>query len=175
MSSPAHVVLVGMMGVGKSTVGSLVATALGVAFVDSDAEVERRTGRTVAELFAAGEPEFRAVEAAVMAELLDSDAPNVIAAAGGAVLDPDTRRALRDRSTVVWLQAPVDVLVGRVTGSDHRPALADDARGTLERMRNDREALYVEVADLTIDSSVPVDEVAAAIVDAVVASRGVVA
>lgn len=175
MSPPTHVVLVGMMGVGKSTVGRLVASVLGVAFVDSDAEVERRTERTVADLFASGESEFRAVESAVMADLLRSETPSVIAAAGGSVLDPNTRRMLRDRSTVVWLQAPVDVLVDRVAGSDHRPALADDARGALERMRNDREAVYAEVADLMIDSSVAIDDVVASIVDAVVTSRGVVA
>ena len=174
MNSTARVVLVGMMGVGKTTVGSGVAAALGSTFVDTDAEVERRTGRTIAELFADGEPSFRAIEAEVIADLLAGADPCVIAAAGGSVLDPSTRRAMTDEATVVWLRAPVDQDVDRVAGSGHRPALADDPRGTLERMRDDREALYSEVADIVIDSSIPVDDVVAAIVDAV-ASRGALA
>ena len=167
-----HVVLVGMMGVGKSTVGRRLASALELPFVDSDDELVARTGRTVAEIFAAdGEPAFRVLEAEVMADLLASDRATVIAAAGGAVLAPATRAWLRERSTVVWLRAPVDVLVERTSGGTHRPALADDPRATLERMEDDRSAVYAEVADVVIDADRPV----AAVVDAiVVALRSVV-
>ena len=172
MSGPAHIVLVGMMGVGKSTVGGDVADALGVPF-DTDAEVERRSGRTVAELFAEGEPVFRSIEASVVEALLSDASPSVIAAAGGVVLDPSTRAALRAHATVVWLQAPIDVLVDRVAGSAHRPALADDAKGTLERMRTERWALYEEVADLVVDASSPVPDVVEAICTGVRARGGV--
>jgi shikimate kinase len=163
-----HVVLVGMMGVGKSTVGRRVAHALDRPFVDTDAEVEARTGRSIADLFATdGEPAFRTIEATIVADLLAVTDPSVIAAAGGVVLDPRTRALLRAAGTVVWLQATVDVLVGRVANGSHRPALADDPRGTLERMRGDRQDLYAEVADIAIDSSQPIELVVDAIVTAV--------
>lgn len=97
-----HLVLIGMMGVGKSTVGRALARALGRPFLDSDDAVEARSGRTVADIFAAdGEAAFRAVEAEVMAALLDDPRPSVIAAAGGSVLDAGTRERLRSAGTVV--------------------------------------------------------------------------
>jgi shikimate kinase len=165
---PGHIVLVGMMGVGKSTVGRQVARILNRPFVDTDLEIQSRTGRTVAELFAAdGEPAFRVLEADVVADLLAAENPTVIAAAGGVVLDAQTRARLRDSGIVVWLQASVDVLVGRVVNGTHRPALADDPRGTLERMDGDRQGLYAEVADVAIDSSQPIRLVVDAIVTAV--------
>lgn len=166
--APGHVVLVGMMGVGKSTVGRALAVALGRDFVDSDDEVVSRTGRSVTEIFATdGEAAFRVVEAEVMAELLAVDRPSVIAAAGGAVLAESTRRRLADAGTVVWLRAPVEVLVERIAGGTHRPALADDPQGALERMASERAALYAEVADLTVDATRPVDTVVAEIAAAV--------
>jgi len=158
------VVLVGMMGVGKTTVGRRIAAALDRPFADSDAVIEARTGRTVREIFEDdGEPAFREIEAEVLAEAIDAGEPAVIAAAGGVVLDPRNRELLTRAGTVVWLRAPVEVLVGRVTRGDHRPLLADDPGGTLHRMEEDRTALYAEVADAVVDSSQPPD----AVVDAV--------
>lgn len=169
--SPAHsrhIVLVGMMGVGKSTVGRQVGRVLDRPFIDTDAEIAARTGRTVAELFASdGEPAFRVLEAGVVADLLASETASVIAAAGGVVLDPRSRALLHEAATVVWLQAPVDVLVGRVANGAHRPALAEDPRGTLERMDEDRRGLYAEVADLAVDSTQPIRIVVDSIVTAV--------
>lgn len=167
-SAGRHVVLVGMMGVGKSTVGRRVADALGRPFSDSDAVIEARTGQTVAEIFAReGEPAFRTLETQVLAEVLDDPTPTVVAAAGGVVLDPANRTALRRAGTVVWLQAPLELLVERVAGSAHRPALADDPAGTLARLAEGREGLYAEVSDLLVDAARPLDEVVARIVETV--------
>jgi len=163
-----HIVLVGMMGVGKTTVGRAVADALGWALLDSDQTIEARTGRTVAQIFATdGEPAFRAVETEVLAEALASTTPRVIAAAGGTVIDPGNRDVIRHGGLVVWLQAPVDVLVGRVAGSTHRPALAADPESTLYQLCEGRDELYAEVADLTVDATLSV----ASVVDAVLAAH----
>ena len=167
-SRSAHIVLIGMMGVGKSTVGRRVARELSRPFVDSDDEVVARTGRAVSEIFATdGEAAFRAIEADVMADLLASPAPSVIAAAGGSVLNSSTRARLRESGTVVWMRAPVDVLVGRTSRGTHRPALANDPRATLTQMETDREALYGEVADVTVDCTAPIATVVRTIIGSV--------
>lgn len=165
---PGHVVLVGMMGVGKTTVGRRLAEVLGRPFSDSDLEVEARTGRTVREIFDAdGEPAFRALESQVMADALAAPEPTVIAAAGGVVLDPANREQLRRAGTVVWLRAPVVVLVDRVATGSHRPAVEADPAGTLQQMEDTRTALYTEVADVVVDSSLPVAEVVSRVLRAV--------
>jgi shikimate kinase len=160
-----HVVLVGMMGTGKTTTGRRLAETLGRGFADSDLLIEADTGRTVRQIFQTdGEAAFRCLESEVLARSLASAEPTVIAAAGGIVLDPANRELLRHAGTVVWLRAPVDVLVGRVRRSDHRPAIQADPRGTLQTMEDTRTDLYGEVADATVDSSQPVDRVVAEIV-----------
>jgi shikimate kinase len=171
-SGPAgHVVLVGMMGTGKTTTGRRLAEVLGRRFADSDLLIEADTGRTVRQIFELdGEPAFRELESEVLARALRSPEPTVIAAAGGVVLDPGNRERLRGAGTVVWLRAPIDVLVGRVGRSDHRPAIEADPRGRLLAMEDARTDLYTEVADVVVDSSAPVDEVVAKIV-AVVTER----
>lgn len=143
-----------MMGSGKSTVGRALAGGLGWPFVDSDEQVEARTGHTVAELFARfGETYFRSREAEVLAEALGGERPAVIAAAGGTVVDPANRAAIRARAAlVVWLRVAPDVLVDRVRGTDHRPLLEADPLGTLRRLDAQRRPLYAEVAGLTIDA-----------------------
>jgi shikimate kinase len=167
-------VLVGMMGSGKSTVGKRLASVLDVAFVDCDAEVERRAGRTVAEIFAAdGEPAFRRTEAAVVAELVAAGHPTVIATGGGAVLDAGTRALLGDRASVVWLRASPGMLAHRIAADGTRPLLADDPDQALRRLVAERDPLYLEVADHIVD----VDHVARKVVvervlDALTADRG---
>ena len=157
---PGHVVLVGMMGVGKTSVGRRVADALARPFSDSDAEVEARTGRTVRQIFETdGEAAFRALETSVLADALASVEPHVIAAAGGVVLAAGNRRLLRSAGTVVWLQAPVVVLVDRVATGHHRPAVEDDPEASLTRMEHARAELYAEVADVVIDTTLPLTEV----------------
>lgn len=160
-----HLVLVGLMGSGKSTVGRLLAERLGRPLLDTDDEIERRTGRSVREIFAAdGEDAFRAVEADVVADALAHDTPSVVAAAGGVVLSERTRALLRDPSCrVVWLAAPVGVLVGRTRRGDHRPLLDDDPASRLAAMADARDALYREVADqiVSVEGRTPADVVEA--------------
>lgn len=147
-----HVVLVGLMGVGKSTVGRVLGERLGRRVVDTDAVIEAATGRTVREIFATdGEPAFRELETAALLDALADPEPLVIAAAGGVVLSEVNRAALRDgRSKVVWLVADTSLLAERVRAGEHRPALDADPTGTLRRMHQLREPLYREVADLVV-------------------------
>ncbi len=151
--APRAIVLVGLMGTGKTTAGRLLAERLGVAFVDTDDLIQERAGRTVREIFEAdGEPAFRTVESEVLLDTIGSPEPLVLAAAGGVVLAETNRRALRQPGVrVVWLRADPAVLVDRVVGQDHRPLLDDDPAGTFASMRADREPLYAEVADVAID------------------------
>ena len=140
------------MGAGKSTVGRALARRRGWAFVDSDAQVEARTGRTVAEIWRSeSEAVFRRTEAEVLAEALAGDEPAVVAAAGGVVLDPASRRRLRRGGRVVWLRARPETLGSRVAGADHRPLLDADPATTLARLVAERHDLYAEVADAVVD------------------------
>lgn len=167
-----HVVLVGMMATGKTTVGEVVAETLGRTVIDSDDQIEARTGRSVREIWRAdGEAAFRRMESDALAVALASSPAAVISAAGGVVLDPANRAALIDSdAVVVWLRARPDTLFARVRAADdeHRPLLDDDPGGTLERMHDERGPLYEEVATtvIDVDDRTP-DAVAAEIVAAV--------
>jgi shikimate kinase len=169
-----HLLLVGMMGTGKSTTGRILAARLGRPHVDTDEEVERRTGVSVREVFAAqGEPAFRRHEAAVLASVLASDVPSVVSVGGGAVLDPVNRDAMRAAGTVVWLRARPDTLAQRVGDAQDRPLLGavsgDARRRELVRIDASRRALYDDVAMVTVDVD-RLDPAAAA--DWVIASVG---
>jgi shikimate kinase len=146
-------VLVGLMGTGKTTVGRLLAERLGRPFVDSDAVVEARTGRTVREIFETdGEAAYRPLETDALLDALASPVPAVIAAAGGVVLSPVNRRALEEHAAlVVWMRADPGVLARRVGPQDHRPLLDGTASATLAHMAAERTALYAEVADVVVD------------------------
>lgn len=139
------IVLVGMPGSGKSTVGPLLADRLQLPFFDSDVEVERRAGMTIAQLFdAGGEAAFRAEERRVMIELA-SGPPAVVAAGGGAILDLRTRALLIERCTVVWLKADMETLARRLGTCPNRPLLrGGDPLQLLRRMLEEREPLYAE-------------------------------
>lgn len=147
-----HLVLVGMMGSGKTTIARIVGERLGRPVLDSDQLVEARTGRTVRDIFETdGEPAFRALETEVLREALATTTPSVIAAAGGVVLSAENRRLLTtSASRVVWLCADPSTLVERVRGGGHRPLLDADPAGTLQRMFVEREPLYREVADAIV-------------------------
>jgi shikimate kinase len=154
------VVLVGMMGAGKSSIGRRLAARLGVSFVDADGEIEKAAGMTIAEIFAAhGEPYFRAGEARVIARLLDGG-PQVLATGGGAYMNPLTRDAVRTRGISVWLRATLDVLTRRIKRRGDRPLLKNvDQTETLRRLIDERYPIYAE-ADLTVDSrDVPHDTI----------------
>ena len=160
-----HLVLVGMMATGKTSAGRLVAAALDRPLLDSDQEIETRTGRTVREIWRTeGEPTFRRLEAEVLAEALASPEPVVIAAAGGVVLAPENRdRLLASGADVVWLRARADTLLDRLRAADdeHRPLLDDDPEGTLVRMHADRAPAYAEVSGTVVDvDDLDPDEVA---------------
>lgn len=157
------------MGSGKTTAGEKVAEALGRPLVDSDEQVETLTGRTVREIFESdGEAAYRVLEREALLAALDGAAPSVIAAAGGVVLDPENRAALKASGTVIWLRARPEVLAERVGGQDHRPLLADDPLGTLVRLDGERRHLYEEVADHVIDiDDLDPDQVAARILEVV--------
>jgi shikimate kinase len=164
-----HVVLVGLMGAGKTTVGGAVAQRLGRPFVDTDDLVEATSGRAVVDIFATGgEAEFRELERNAVADACAAPAPSVIACGGGAVLDPESRRRLRAAGFVVWLQAPPAVLAERAGRGGSRPLLTGGgAQATLERLASVREAAYESTADVTIDTEGrTVDEVAEAVVAA---------
>lgn len=167
-----HLVLIGLMGVGKSTVGRRCAGRLDRPFLDTDELVETLAGMPVPDIFATqGEQAFRALESQAVADACASPVPAVIACGGGAVLDPFNRRRLGRAGTVVWLQAPARVLAERVGTGDGRPLLADAAgaprprthvAATLERLANLRDASYADLADVVVDTTArSVDEVVA--------------
>jgi shikimate kinase len=168
----AHVVLVGLMGTGKTTVGRILAQRLGRPLCDSDEMVEARTGRTVRQIWETdGEPAYRVEETAVLREALTSAAPNVIAAAGGVVLREENRRALQGAdATVIWLRGNPGVLVARAVTGEHRPLLDRDPLARLQEMARLREALYREVADIEVDVSTLSPD---AVADAILAAIGV--
>ena len=139
------VVLVGLMGVGKSTVGRRLARRLGVPFVDSDSEIEDASGFSAAEVYERfGERDFRDGERRLVARLVDGEI-RVIATGGGAYVDPRTRKLLNERSITVWLDAPVDILTERTGRRDTRPLLRNgDPKGTLKKLSEQRRPAYEE-------------------------------
>jgi shikimate kinase len=147
-----HIVLVGMMGAGKSSIGRVMARRLGRPLLDSDSMIEERTGKTVRDIWLdVGEPAYRLLETDVLREALGSDTASVIAAAGGVVLSDANRTLLAESDAhVVWLLADVELLLGRVRNGMHRPLLDDDPEATLRRMFDERAGLYREVADAIV-------------------------
>jgi shikimate kinase len=139
------VVLVGLMGVGKSTVGRRLARRLGLPFVDSDAAIEGASGYPAAEMFERyGERDFRDGERRLVARLIEGDV-RVIATGGGAFVDANTRKLLNERAITVWLDAPVDILAERTSRRDTRVQLRDgDAKAILEKLAAERRPSYEE-------------------------------
>src|SRR3954469_8895070 len=139
------VVLVGLMGVGKSTVGRRLARRLGLSFVDSDSAIEDAVGLPAGELFERyGEEDYRDGERRLGARLIDGQV-RVIATGGGVFVDPPTRTLLKEQTVTVWLDAPVDVLAERTARRDTRPLLKNgDPRGTLERLAKIEREAYAE-------------------------------
>ena len=152
MLSARTIALVGLMGVGKSTVGRRLAARLNMPFRDADDEIEEAAGMSVSDIFAAlGEPAFRDGEARVIRRLLDGP-PIVLATGGGAMLNPDTRARLKARAVTVWLKADLKVIARRVARRDTRPLLRDrNPVEVLGELAQARYPLYAE-ADLTVET-----------------------
>jgi len=145
-------VLVGMMGAGKSSVGRKLAIRLVLPFVDADTEIESAAGMSIPEIFEVrGEPEFRSGEARVIARLLEAG-PQVLATGGGAYMNPDTRDLIGQKGVSIWLKADFDVLIKRIRRRTDRPLLRTaDPEATLKRLIAERYPVYT-LADLTIES-----------------------
>lgn len=162
------VVLVGMMGSGKTTVGQRLADQVGARFVDTDHVVVANTGKSVREIFADdGEAVFRHHESAALLDALQSTNDVVIAAAGGSVLDPANRAAIIEHATTtVWLDATTNALNERVRAGEHRPLLDAGSAARLEALRGERQAHYEAVANIRIDTSaMSIDDVVRVIED----------
>jgi len=147
------IVLVGMMGAGKSSIGRRLAQRVGLSFIDADAEIEAAAGMTIAEIFASyGEPYFRSGEQRVIARLLESG-PQVLATGGGAYMNPETRAAIRQKGISVWLKADFEVLMRRVKrrATADRPMLQGDPAQRIRHLMEERYPVYAE-ANVTVMS-----------------------
>lgn len=147
-----NLILIGLMGAGKSSVGRIVASQLGIPFIDTDSEIERVSRMTIPELFATyGEQEFRALEARVIKRVLRGG-PRVVSTGGGAFINDRSRKFIKKGGLSLWLKADLDVLWERVNKRDTRPLLrTENPRKTLEDLMNARYPIYAE-ADLTVIS-----------------------
>lgn len=162
------IVLIGLMGVGKTTVGRRLAARLGLPFVDADHEIEAAAGMTVSEIFDRfGEAHFRDGERRVIARLIDG-VPKVIATGGGAFLHPDTRTLILDQSTAVWLHAEPQVLADRVRRRDTRPLLRGrDPLAVLTELARVRDPVYAEAPIRVESRQAPHDATVNAILEAI--------
>ena len=163
------IVLVGLMGVGKTTVGRRLARRLRLGFVDSDIEIEKAAGMSIADIFDTyGEEDFRSGERRVIARLLEGK-PQVVATGGGAFVNTETRRLIKDAGISIWLVADIDVLVERTSRRNTRPLLMEgDPEEILRRLSVERAPLYAE-ADLKIQSNVgPHDLIVDSIIEALI-------
>lgn len=162
------IVLIGMMGVGKSSIGRRLGVRLGVPFVDADAEIEKAAGMNIADIFARhGETYFRSGEARVIARLLEGG-PQVLATGGGAVMNADTRAAIKAKGVSIWLNAEFDLLMRRINKrKNERPLLQTaDPAATLRQLLEERAPVYAQ-ADLTVQSrEVPHDAIVSEIMRA---------
>jgi shikimate kinase len=165
-----RLLLVGMMGVGKTTIGTLSARQLGWSFLDSDAQLLHSTGDSAQEIFEAdGDDALRTLESLVLVEALAQPTPSVIAVAGGVVLTAANRSLLTHAGVVVWLRATIETLSDRVQRGGARPRLGDDPTRSLRTLYRDRHPFYAAIADFVID----VDDLSAAeVVTRILAETG---
>ncbi|MCP1200010.1 shikimate kinase [Notoacmeibacter sp. MSK16QG-6] len=168
-----HVVLVGLMGAGKTAMGRAISSRLGLPFIDSDDEIETASTMAIAELFQAyGESEFRDLERRVIARLL-GEQQRVISLGGGAFVNDETRQAIAGKAFSIWIDADLDLLFARVSRKPGRPLLQNpDPRGTLARLMDERYPIYAR-ADLHVRSEdLPRDAMAAKMVEALAGHFG---
>ncbi len=168
LSPPRTVALVGLMGAGKSAIGKRLALRLGLPFVDADDEIERAAGMSIQEIFDRhGEPAFRDGERRVIARLIDGSR-KVIATGGGAFINAQTRQLILDKATAIWLDADIDILVGRVSRRDGRALLkGKDPREVLLRLAEERGPFYAQAPIRVRRTDSPHDATVEAIVEAI--------
>src|SRR4051812_19331582 len=154
------IVLIGMMGAGKSTIGRRMAARLKLTFVDADTEIETAAGMSIPDIFEThGEPHFRDGEARVIARLLDNG-PAVIATGGGSFMREETRERIRDKAVSIWLKADADVIMRRARRRSDRPLLQTaDPEGTVERLLGEREPVYQSADIMVLSREVPHDRI----------------
>lgn len=158
---PCRVILLGMMGSGKTTLGRTLARLTGWPYHDNDALLAAATGRTARDLALESTAALRDAEAAALELAVRQEPPAIVAAAAGIVLDPALRDALTPAGTVVWLHAPPEILALRAAGGAHRPWLDEDAAAWIARTAAEREPLYRAAADLEVDTHAEPPEKAA--------------
>ncbi|NBV05982.1 MAG: shikimate kinase [Proteobacteria bacterium] len=148
------IALVGLMGVGKSTLGTKLANTLGYYFIDSDQEIEDREKKTINEIFAKnGEKYFREIEKNLISEIITRDENIILSLGGGAYINDETRRILKEKSLVIWITAPVNTILQRVGNKNNRPLLNNsNKRKTLEELAKKRYPIYGE-SDLKFDTN----------------------
>jgi shikimate kinase len=167
------IVLVGMMGAGKTTIGWRLAKRLGIGFCDMDRAIEEATGLSVSDIFAShGEAKFRELEL-MTAEFLLNQPPQVIATGGGAFAEASIRELMNSRALTVWLSAPVDVLLERVSRRDTRPLLRTGDKESILRNLMEKRAPYYAEAHLTVDSTSGAHELVVESILRALAERGV--
>lgn len=151
---PKTIVLIGLMGAGKTSIGARLAKKLSAAFVDSDHMIEEKLGYPISYIFEyKGEAYFRDCEREIILEMLTTRSPHILATGGGAFMDPETRKAIKKYATSIWLKADLETLIERVSRRNNRPLLANkDKRAVLQELIEIRYPIYAE-ADLTIESS----------------------
>ena len=169
--SDKSIVMVGLMGCGKSAVGRRLAARLGLPFVDADEEIEKAAGQTIADIIAEhGEPYFREGERKVLARLMRSG-PQVLATGGGAFMNPETRAVIAERGISVWLKAELPLLLRRVGKRNNRPLLKDgDPEVVMQKLMDVRYPIYAQ-ADITVESrDVPHDVIVSEIIERLASS-----
>lgn len=167
-------VLVGLMGSGKTTLGCALADALGLGFTDADDVIVARAGKTIPAIFADdGEDAFRTAERQAIASLLDHATPQVIATGGGSFINDETRMLVKEKALSLWIKADLDTLVARTAGDDNRPLLAGgDPRAALGALMDKRYPVYAQ-ADITVETGTePVEQTLDRIMDALRALCG---
>ena len=170
---PRSIVLIGLMGAGKTAVGRRLANGLDLPFIDADTEIEVAAGASISEIFAEhGEAYFRQGERKVIARLLENG-PQVLATGGGAYMNPNTRANIKAHGLSVWLKADIKVLMKRVGRRDNRPLLvAGDPEKVMKKLMEERYPIYAE-ADVTVESrDVPHDVIVGAVIDALADKLG---
>jgi shikimate kinase len=168
------IVLVGMMGAGKSSIGRRLAARLGIPFADADAAIEEAAGMSVADIFQVhGEPSFRSGEARVITRLLENG-PQVLATGGGAFINPQTRDRIHERGISIWLKADMEVLVRRLRRRNDRPLLkTDDPAATLTDLLAAREPIYSRAHLSVVSRDVPHEIIVEEILTALCGKLGI--